>query len=234
MPESKVRKPKTEKKVATKSSAKAGITANVVGRDGKKIGTVALPKEIFQAKVNPTLMAQAVRVYLANQRSGSAHTKTRSEVKGSTRKIYRQKGTGKARHGANKAPIFVGGGIALGPRTRDFSLTMPKQMRRRALFSALSEKLSEGNVVVVDKLQNIEGRTREIALLLKNINKLDSHVLFVLPKEAKMVERAARNIDTVTCLPADSLNTYEVLKNSTVVLLKDAVATMEKTYLQKS
>src|SRR6185437_7247197 len=129
--------------VSQKEKSKvAPVSVDVVGIDGKVTGKIALPGEIFGEKLNKALLAQAVRVYLANQRQGNASTKTRGEVDGSTRKIYRQKGTGRARHGSVRAPIFVHGGIAHGPKPRDFSLTMPQKMKQKALFSALSTKLS--------------------------------------------------------------------------------------------
>ena len=120
---------KAEVSIVEKVSEKATVSVNVVGIDGKISGKIALPGEIFGEKVNKALLAQAVRVYLANQRQGNASTKTRGEVEGSTRKIYRQKGTGRARHGSVRAPIFVKGGIVFGPKPRDFSLDMPKKKK---------------------------------------------------------------------------------------------------------
>src|SRR5258708_225116 len=125
---------KTEKKYTP-------VSVDVIGVDGKVSGKVSLPGEMFGEKVNKTLLAQAVRVYLANQRQGNASTKTRGEVDGSTAKIYRQKGTGRARHGSKRAPIFVKGGLVFGPKPRDFSLALPQKMKRKALFGALSAKV---------------------------------------------------------------------------------------------
>src|SRR3990170_6251019 len=136
------------------------LNVPVVGVDGKTKSKIQLPKELFGAKVNKALLAQAVRVYLANQRTGNAATKTRGEVEGSTRKIYRQKGTGRARHGAIRAPIFVGGGIVFGPRPHDFHLDFPKKMKRRALGSALTSKLGSGDVIVVSGLSDLEPKTK--------------------------------------------------------------------------
>lgn len=223
---------KIEKKT-TKLTAKAGLSANVYGKDGKVVGKVTIPLEIFHALINPPLMVQAIRVYLANQRVGSAHTKTRAEVRGSTRKIYRQKGTGRARHGAITAPIFVGGGIALGPRHRDFSLKMPTQMKRKALFSALTTKYQDNKVIILDNLE-LSGKTKEIAKVLSQLKDVKGNALIVFPKENKNIERAARNIKNVTCVSADSINTYEVLKNSYVVMVKDSVKVLEDTFLKKA
>ena len=163
--ETKIQKPKIK---AASSAVKKPVVAKAAGLNvavyslaGAKKGTISLNKEIFGAKVNKTLMAQAVRVYLVNQRQGTASTKTRGEVRASTRKIYRQKGTGRARHGAITAPIFRGGGIAFGPRSRTFELKMSKQMRKKALFSALSSKLLENKILVVD-VDSATGKTKEM------------------------------------------------------------------------
>src|SRR3989344_6029979 len=164
MPDKKLKIKNSKLKIETKSSAKDGkvarvrvssaskttkkgsLFAPVYDLKGAKSGTLALPKEVFGTKVNNSLMAQAVRVYLANQRQGNATTKTRGEVQGSSKKIYRQKGTGRARHGSLRAPIFVKGGIVFGPKPRDFSLDLPKKMKRKALFSSLSAKAADSEV----------------------------------------------------------------------------------------
>jgi large subunit ribosomal protein L4 len=128
----------------------ANLTVDMYDAAGKVTGSVSLPEEVFGAKINKRLIAQAVRIYLANQREGSASTKSRGEVQGSTRKIYRQKGTGRARHGGVRAPIFVHGGIAHGPKPRDFSLKMPQKMKRAALFATLSLKAQTNAVRVIE------------------------------------------------------------------------------------
>jgi len=139
----------TSFKEAAAAPKAAGLKVEVIDTVGKVVETMELPKELFGAKINSVLMAQAVRVYLANQRLGTASTKTRGEVDGSTRKIYRQKGTGRARHGGIRAPIFVKGGIAHGPKPRDYSLLLSKNMRIAALRSALSAKVKAGEVAVI-------------------------------------------------------------------------------------
>lgn len=222
--------------VAQKEVAK-GVSVTVYNKSGKASGRVTLPGEIFNAKVNPVLMAQAVRVYLANQRAGGASTKTRGEVRGSTRKIYRQKGTGRARHGAIRAPIFVGGGIVFGPRHRDFSLKMPTKMKRRALFSALTQKAKENRVLVADGLSSFSGKTRETAQLLQALkvnakNGKADKVLFVLPKNAENIARGARNVEGLEVEVASNLHTYEVLKNNYVLLEKNAIDVLKSTFLK--
>lgn len=179
-----------------------------------------LPKELFGAKVNEQLIAQAVRVYLANQREGSAKTKTRGEVEGSTRKIYRQKGTGKARHGSIRAPIFVGGGIVFGPLTRDYRLKLTKAMKRVSLISALSSKKSD--TVVLEHLDNVEPKTKQVSTLLSN-NGLSQNVLLVVPGQASLLKRAARNLRNVDCIEARNLNPYAVLTHKKVVFTKKSL-----------
>jgi large subunit ribosomal protein L4 len=179
-------------------------------------------------------MAQAVRVYLANQRIGGAKTKTRGEVQGSTRKIYQQKGTGRARHGGIRAPIFVGGGVAHGPRTHDFSLSMPQKMRKQALFSALSSKKVDGVITVVKGLDGIKAKTKEMISVLKTIHMDEKkrNLLLVVPKEVEKstsVMQAARNIAGVSLMPVTSLNTYEVLKSKTILFMQEAIQELAKT-----
>src|SRR3989344_6756187 len=153
---------KTVKKNNPKKSGE-GLTIPVYNLEGKEVKTLDVPKEIFSVKPNPKLLAQYVRVYLTNNRQGTASTKTRGEVRGSTRKIYRQKGTGRARHGAITAPIFVGGGVVFGPKPRDYSRKLPQKMKKAALFSALTAKRIDNAVKVIGNLDTIVPKTKEMA-----------------------------------------------------------------------
>lgn len=204
----------------------------VVGVDGKSSGRITLPSELFGAKVNTQLMAQAVRVYLANQRVGTASTKTRGEVEGSTRKIYKQKGTGRARHGGVRAPIFVGGGIVFGPKPRDFTLSFPKKMKRLALASALTSKLLEKNVIVVDGLENIEPKTKIMVTSLQTIGAIGK-TLIVTSVHAERVVWAGRNIEGVDILPAHTLHTYAVLNHKNLVFTKEAIPVLKETFTKE-
>lgn len=220
-----------EKKKPTKS---VRLTIDVVDTAGKVVEKMTLPDVLFGTKINKPLMAQAVRVYLANQRQGTSSTKTRGEVEGSTRKIYRQKGTGRARHGAVRAPIFVKGGIAFGPKPRDHSLLLPQKMRRAALASALSAKLQEGEVKVLTGLEKLPAKTKEMATVLTtlSLSPKKSSVLLVLPEKNEQVTRAVRNISGITYIYIHQLHTYEVLRAKTVLFMKDAVTKLsskEKT-----
>lgn len=217
------------RKISAAKIAVASLSAPVFDSKGAKSGTVALPKEIFGVKVNQPLMAQAVRVYLANQRTGTSSTKTRGEVTGSTRKIYRQKGTGRARHGGVRAPIFVGGGVAFGPKPRDFSLKLPKKMKKVALYSALSLKASMGEVKVLTGLSKIEPKTKNMNTIIKKISS-EKRILLVTPsKEMENIKRAGRNIENLEISDANLLNTYQVLKSKELFLMKESIETLTTT-----
>lgn len=222
--------------VKKKENKEAELRIGVVDVTGKAAGTIELPIEIFGAKVNPILMAQAVRVYLANQRQGTVRTQTRSDVNASKRKIYRQKGTGRARHGALSAPLFIGGGTTFGPKPRDFSLKMSAKMRRAALFSALTQKVANKELVVLDTANEISGKTKEIFGALKALNMVNkkgkgNKVLFVTDN-AELVKKAARNIEGVNTVNVSTLTTYTVLNHRNILLVKGAVGKMEEVYLK--
>lgn len=236
-PEQKKTTVSKEKAIKTpKTVAKASnLSIKVFDAKGQSSSEVSLPEEVFNVKINKTLMAQAVRVYLANQRQGTQSTKTRSEVTGSTRKIYRQKGTGRARHGAVKAPIFVGGGIAFGPKPRDFSLKFPQKMRKASLASALTQQLKQDKVMVLDATYS--GKTKELSNILKVLNlhdkKGDAHkVLFVFDGD-QALDRAGRNIKGMKLTRASYLNTYEVLTSRHIVLVKSAIDALAKSFSKK-
>lgn len=220
----------------TKSASKK-LSLDLYDTKGKVVDVVDLPKEIFGAKVNNQLMAQAVRVYLANQRSGTASTKERGEVSGSTKKIWAQKHTGRARHGSRKAPIFVGGGIVFGPTPRDFSLKLSKKMRRLALFSALTSKLKKGQIKGLTGFEKIKPKTKLMAAAMKSLGiKLkDKKALLITPSTQKEFEnfyRAARNIEGLNILNANLLNGYEVLNSRQILLMKESLKIMEDRFLK--
>lgn len=204
----------------------------LLNTSGKKSGEIKLPQKIFAAKVNEPLMAQAVKVYLANQRKARAKTKTRGEVSGSGRKIWRQKGTGRARHGDRYAPIFVGGGVTHGPRgNQNFKLKMSKKMKRAALFSALTSKLKAKEILVVKGLKEIKPKTKEMAEVIRNLQLDNLKILMVLPANLKNVVRAGRNIEKLNLIQANLLNTFAILKSGKMVLMEEAVSKLEETWL---
>ncbi len=220
-----------ESAVEAKVEKTPGVSVNVLDITGKAGGKMSLPGELFGAKINPTLMAQVVRVYAFSQRQGTASTKTRGEVSGTTKKIYRQKGTGRARHGAAKAPIFVGGGITFGPRPRDFSLDIPKKMRRRALFSALTSQLQANKVIVLDG-QAVTGKTKEMDAFLAGAGLQGKKITIVTSGETPLVTRASKNLKNSEVIRAENLHTFAVLNTNALVFVKDSIEVLKKTFLK--
>ena len=204
--------------------------------NGKKVGTINLPPEIFAAEVNPQLMAQAVRVYLANQRKAQPKTKTRAEVNRTKAKWYRQKGTGRARHGSRAAPIFVGGGVAHGPTgEQNYKLKMPKKMKKAALFSALTSKFKEKEILVVKGLEKIEPKTKRMAEIIKKFKIQNSKfkILLILPKVLKNIVLAGRNLKNLEITQANDLNTYQVLASDRLIFVPEAIDKLKEVFLKK-
>lgn len=208
--------------------------------EGKKSGTVSLPTEIFAAKINPPLMAQAVRVYLANQRKARAKTKTRSEINRTKTKWYRQKGTGRARHGARSANLFVGGGVVHGPTGKEnFKLKLSQKMSRQALFSALSSKFKDKEILVVKGLEKITPKTAKMKKVMENLplttdKKSQSlKIMLVLPNRLENVIRAGRNLKAVTLARVESLNTYAVLSQNRLIFMEESLPKLKQTFLEK-
>ena len=201
----------------------------VVDMAGKEVGEIALSDVIFGAEVNPTVLHTAVRAYLMNQRQGTQSTLTRTEVSGGGRKPWRQKGTGRARQGSTRAPQWYHGGIAHGPKPRDYKKEVNKKVRRLAMKSALSAKLADNELIVLDSLTLDAIKTKEI---VKVINALETgkKVLFVLPEKNDIIYRSARNIAGVKTTLVTTLNVYDILNCDTVVVLKDAVSKIEEVY----
>jgi len=212
----------TTKKIEKKSK----LSLSIYNIEGKEEKTVELPKKVFSVTASPNLLTQAVRVYLVNQRQGNVQVKTRGTVSGSTRKIYRQKGTGKARHGAIKAPIFVGGGIAHGPKQTNYHLKFNKKERKTALYAALSKKLKEKKIFgLEDNALVIKPKTKIFMNFLKQLKLSDENNLIILPKlEKNNLILAIRNIPKVSFVDVNSLNTYSVLKNNNLVFIEKALA----------
>jgi len=199
--------------------------------NGKKEEFI-LEKKLFDTKVNPKTLALYVRVYLANQRQGTASTKTRSEVAGSTRKIYRQKGTGRARHGDIKAPIFVGGGIAFGPKPRDYSLKLNKKQKQQAFLGALTYQFKNENVLIFDNsFLTIKPKTKELFDFFVKNNLIEEKKLIVLPKmEKNNLILAGRNIPNLEFVSCNNLNAYQILNTKKIIFLEDALKNLIKKY----
>jgi len=232
-------KTKTEKRSETKKATVKktdGLTVPVYNIDGEEKRTLALPKEAFSIVVKPQLLAQAVRVYRFNQRQGTASTKTRGEVVGSTRKIYRQKGTGRARHGDIKAPIFRGGGIVGGPKPKDYSLDINKKQKRKAFFGALTLKLKEKSIFgIADSALKIEPKTKLVANFLKTLKLTGKKITFVLPKmEKNNFILATGNLSEVDLIDCQSLNTYQILNNTKLIFFESALEVFKSHFLKKN
>lgn len=200
--------------------------ASLYNKAGDQVGEIQLTDEIFGVTVNEAVMHQAVVQYLASLRKGTASTKTRAEVRGGGKKPWRQKGTGRARVGSIRSPLWRGGGITFGPQPRSFEIKMPKKVQRLALKSALSAKFLAEEIIVVDSIDFEQPKTKEMVQILKALNA--ENALIVTNMEDVNIAKSARNIKGVKPLPANSLNVYDILKYNKLVLTKDAVATVEE------
>lgn len=192
-------------------------------REGTSVGKVDVPDEVFNVKAKKHLLHEAVRSFLANQRQGTASTKGRSEVKASGRKPWRQKGLGRARAGTVASPIWVGGGVAHGPKPRDYYFTLPKKARRLAIKAALSLKMREGGVKVVDSLDVSEPKTKEAIKLLRALGVEGEKCLLVVPEKREGLLRATGNLRRVRTTIAKDVNIYDILNAERIVIDKDAI-----------
>lgn len=204
-------------------------TVALYNTDGKQVGDIELNESVFGAEIRPDVMHEVVVNYLANQRQGTQSTKTRTEVRGGGIKPWRQKGTGRARQGSIRAPQWVGGGVALGPKPRDYRYNVNKKVRRLALKSALSSKVVDGDIIVLEDLKLDSIKTKEMATILNNLG-VNEKALIVLPENDKNVVLSARNIEGVATTFVGAINTYEVLKYTKFIIVKDAVAKLEEVY----
>lgn len=189
---------------------------------GEQVDQWELPAEIFEAPINMALMHQALVRQLANARQGTHKAKSRSEINRSKSKWYRQKGTGRARHGSRNAPIFVGGGVAHGPRPRSYRKKMPRKMRRAALRSALSVKAAESQIILLDALQMEQPKTRDFVAVLDALD-VPGSALVLLAEKNEAVEKSARNLPDVKTLRANYLNIRDLLRYDTVVMPLDSL-----------
>jgi len=202
---------------------------DVYNMNGQKVGDIDLRDDIFAVEINETAMHSAVVNILANARQGTQSTKTRAEVSGGGRKPWRQKGTGRARHGSIRSPQWTGGGVALGPKPRSYKYTLPRKVRRLALKSALTTKVIDRDIIVLDELKLDAIKTKTMVNVLNNL-KVDSTALIVLPEVDRNVVLSARNIEGVKTTTANSINTYDILKYNKFIVTKDAVSRIEEVY----
>ncbi len=201
----------------------------VVDMAGKEVGELTLSDKVFGAEVNGAVLHTAVKAYLANQRQGTQSTLTRTEVSGGGRKPWKQKGTGRARQGSTRAPQWTHGGIALGPKPRCYRVSVNKKVRRLALFGALSDKVAQGNLIVVDNISAPEYKTKAMIGMLQAIGAAKK-TLIVLPQADKVVVKSCDNIEGVNTTVYNSINVYDILGCDTLVVAADAVKKIEEVY----
>lgn len=204
-------------------------TVAVYNTQGQETGQITLKEEIFGVELRPDVMHQVVLQQLANKRQGTHKTKTRAEVRGGGAKPWRQKGTGRARQGSRRAPNWPGGGIVFGPVPRDYSFKVPKKVKRLALQSALSSKVVENNLIVLDELSLDTPKTKSIISILNNL-KVDKKALFVTEANDTNVAKSTNNIPGVDTLSASTINVYDLLNHNVLILTKGAVSYIEEVY----
>lgn len=202
---------------------------SVFDKTGKKVSDIALSDAIFAITPNASAMHLCVVAYLANQRQGTQSTLTRAEVRGGGKKPWRQKGSGRARQGSIRSPQWTHGGVALGPKPREYGKTVNKKVRRIAMKSALSSKVAAEELIVLDSLEMNEIKTKEVVSVLKALE-TGKKVLIVLPEKNETVYRSARNIKGVKTTLVSTLNVYDILNCDSLVVLKDAVSKIEEVY----
>ena len=202
---------------------------DVLSVDGKKVKELELNENVFGIEPNENIVHSAIVNYLANQRQGTQNTKTRAEFSGGGRKPWRQKGTGRARQGSIRAPQWIKGGIALGPRPRSYSYKINKKEKRLAIKSILSSKVAEKELIVLDKLELKEIKTANMVKVLNNV-KAEGKTLILLPANNENVCKSSRNIEGVKTLTVDTINAYDLVKYKGLVVTEDTVKKLEEVY----
>ena len=203
-------------------------TVGLFNKEGNKIEDIQLNDKVFAVEVNADAMHQVVVALLANKRQGTQSAKTRAEVRGGGIKPWRQKGTGRARQGSIRAPQWIKGGVVFAPKPRDYRMSIPKSMRRVAMLSALTSKVQNDEMVVLDSLTLEATKTKEIVKMLNAFNA--KKTLIVTAEANETVYKSARNIEGVAVLPVNNINVYDLLKYSKVIMTKDAVSKIEEVY----
>jgi large subunit ribosomal protein L4 len=196
---------------------------DVINQNGEKVDSIELEDQIFNAKIRDALVQQVVVWQLAKRRSGSAATKTRGQIRGGGKKPWRQKGTGRARAGTSRSPIWVGGGTVFGPHPRSYAFSLPKKVRKAALCSVLSAKLRDDKLTVMDKIEIEAPKTKLFAGILKNLGVQDQKTLFLVPEKDVDLTRASRNLYRTLVLPTEGMNVYDLLRFERLTILKDAL-----------
>ncbi|EGO65350.1 50S ribosomal protein L4 [Acetonema longum] len=195
---------------------------------GQKTGEMELNENVFGIQFNEAVVHQALVMQLASRRQGTAATKTRAQVRGGGKKPWKQKGTGRARAGSIRSPLWVGGGTVFGPQPRSYSFRMPRKVRRLAIKSALSAKVAEGELLVVDGIGFDQPKTKQVIDLLKNFNAADNKALIITAEENENVEKSSRNIEGVKAITSMGLNVFDLLHHDKILITKDAVTRIEE------
>ncbi|MBN1624843.1 MAG: 50S ribosomal protein L4 [Clostridia bacterium] len=203
---------------------------NVYDISGKVVDSMELSKDIFGIEVSETAMHSAVVAQLSNARQGTQSAKTRAEVRGGKKRPWRQKGTGRARHGGTVQPQWTGGGVAFAPKPRSYRISVPKKLKRLAMKSALTSKVNDGNFMVLDKLELAEIKTKVAAEIIGNLN-ADGTTLLVMPESNQTIIKSINNIPGVKTTIVSTLNVYDILKYDKCIMTKDAVAKVEEVYV---
>jgi len=198
-------------------------TVDVINQKGEKVDSIELDDVIFGAEIKDVLVQRVVVWQLAKRRAGTAATKTRGQVRGGGKKPWRQKGTGRARAGTNRSPVWTGGGTVFGPHPRSYDFSLPKKVRKAALRSVLTSKLKENQLTVMDKIELDAPKTRLFAQLLQDMGLTGRKALFVLPEKDETIHRSSRNLHRIMVLPTEGLNVYDLLRFERIVLLQEAV-----------
>jgi large subunit ribosomal protein L4 len=203
-------------------------TVGLFNKEGQKVGDIQLAECVFGAEVNEYAVHQVVVAQLANKRQGTQSAKTRAEVSGGGIKPWRQKGTGRARQGSTRSPQWIHGGIVFAPKPRDYRMAVPKSMRRVAMLSALSSKVADNQMIVLDSLELEAPKTKDIVNMLKAF---DTHKTLIVTAESnENVYKSARNIENVAIMPVNNINVYDILKYEKFIVTKDAVSKIEEVY----
>jgi len=207
------------------------VDMNVHSVEGEKIGEIKLNDDMFNANINKHIVHQIVKRYLAEKRRGTASTKGRSEVRGGGKKPWKQKGTGRARAGTIRSPLWVGGGVIFGPENRDYGYSIPRKMRLVALKSVLSSKVKNNDLIVLDKLELKDGKTKDITNILDKFNLNNDKIIIVIDKENDEIKRAVNNLRNAIVITANKLNTYDLVNYQKMLITQNALKIIQEVFV---
>jgi large subunit ribosomal protein L4 len=207
------------------------VEMNVHSIEGEKIDEIKLSDSMFNANINKHIVHQIVKRYLAEKRRGTASTKGRSEVRGGGKKPWKQKGTGRARAGTIRSPLWVGGGVIFGPENRDYGYSIPRKMRLVALKSVLSGKVKNKDIIILDKIELKNGKTKDITYILNKFNINNDKIIIVTDKENEALKRATKNLKNVMVITANKINTYDLVNHQKMLITKEALKIIEEVFV---